>query len=182
MNYKRFSFLLVSIVLLGCNPDKQTKVDQDEITFATDDASRLFFKNVRQLYYELEVMEAAKLRIYRHKQQDQSQEQPIINLAIVDNWRYDEAYLLLEPNAQLTDQSELIVQWENNEGSGEISYRQGNKSDQIAFADQIYDRIQQGCTFSIQVEVAWKSFLTSEKSREAFRVTMFDYYRLVKRI
>lgn len=182
MNNRRLTFLLISFVLLGCNPDKQTKVDQDKITFATDDASRLFFKNVRQLYYQLEVMEAAKLRIYRHKQRDQSEDRPIINLAIVDNWRYDEAYLLLEPNEPLANQSGLIVKWESSEGNGEIIYKRGNKSDQIAFADQIYGRIQQGCTFSIQVNGTWNSFLDSEKSREALRVTMFDYYRLVKRI
>jgi len=181
MNMKRFAFLLLSIVLLGCNPDKQTKVDQGEITFVTDAASILFFKNVRQIYYDLEEMEAAKLRIFRHKKRDQSQEKPIINLAIVDNWRYDEAYLLLEPNEQL-DRTALTVKWKNSEGSGEISYRQGNKSEQVAFADQLYERIQQGCTFSIQVDDTWSSFLDSEKSREAFRVTMFDYYRLVKRI
>lgn len=169
-------------MLFGCNPDKQTKVDQDKITFATDNASRLFFKNVRQIFYELEEMEEAKLKLYRYKKRDQSTDKPLINLAIVDNWRYDEAYLLLEPNVQLAGESELVVKWENTEGSGEINYRQGNKSEQVAFADQIYDRIQQGCTFSIQVNGTWGSFLASEKSKEAFRITMFDYYRLVKRV
>ena len=75
--------LLILIFILSCNPDKQTKVDPNEITFATDDASVLFFKNVRQLYYEMEEMEAAKLKIFRHKKRDQSQDEPIINLAIV---------------------------------------------------------------------------------------------------
>lgn len=182
MYNKLSSLLLILILTLSCNPDKQTKVDQNEITFATDDASVLFFKNVRQLYYEMEEMEAAKLNVFRHKKRDQSQDEPIINLAIVENWRFDEAYLLLEANAIISRLNEFRIKWEGEMGMGEILYRQGNKSDQVAFADQVYERIQQGCTFSIQVNGTWSSFLDSEKSREAFRVTMFDYYRLVKRI
>ncbi len=182
MNSKHLVFLLISVTVLACNPDKKTKVDQGEITFSTDDSSELFFKNVRQIYYELEIMEAAKLRIFRHKQRDQSPNQPVINLAIVDNWRFDEAYVLLEPNAMLSGQSELIVKWENDTGDGEVRYSRGNKSDQVAFADKIYDCIQQGCRFGIQIDDTWIPFLDSDKSREAFRVTMFDYYRLVKRI
>ncbi|OEK02685.1 hypothetical protein BFP97_14640 [Roseivirga sp. 4D4] len=167
---------------MGCNPDKQTKVDKDKIVFTTDDASRLFFKNVRRIYYELEVMEAAKLDIYRHKQRDLSTEAPVINLAIVDNWRYDEAYLLLEPNEVIGKQNELTVQWELGEENGEIIYTPGNKTTQVAFTDKLYDRLQQGCRFKLQINNNWVSFLDSDKSREAFRVTMFDYYRLVKRI
>ena len=182
MYNKLTSLLLILIFILSCNPDKQTKVDPNEITFATDDASVLFFKNVRQLYYEMEEMEAAKLKIFRHKKRDQSQDEPIINLAIDENWRFDEAYLLLEPNAVISSLNEFTIKWEGETGTGEILYRQGNKSDQVAFADQIYGCIQQGCTFSIQVNDIWDTFLGSEKSREAFRVTMFDYYRLVKRI
>lgn len=182
MYFRYLVYLLLSTLILGCNPDKQTKVDQGDITFSTDQSSKLFFKNVRQVYYEVEEMDAAKLTVFRHKQRDISTELPIINLAIVDNWRYDEAYVLLEPNDFLTDQPDLLIKWEVGQESGEVSYSKGNKSDQVAFADQLYARLQQGCTFSIKVDGKWTSFLDSDKSREAFRVTMFDYYRLVKRI
>lgn len=180
---KRSFFLLAALLsILGCNPDKTTKVDQSKIVFATDDASRLFFKNVRRIYYELETMEEAKLRIYRHKQRVISTELPILNLAIVDNWRYDEAYILLEPNELIGDGTTLIVQWQLGGEMGTINYARGNKTDQVAFADNLYDRLQQGCLFRVQINETWVSFLDSDKSREAFRITMFDYYRLVKRI
>ncbi len=181
MYYRLTIALIFLFVLSSCNPDKQTKVDQANVTFITDDASRLFFKNIRQTAYELQEMEAAKLNIYRYKKREQSANIPLINLAIVDNWRYDQAYLLLEPNEQLSD-SELWIKWEDAEDNGEIRYAKGNKTDQVAFADKIYDRIQQGATFSIQVKDTWVPFLNSEKARESFRIMMFDYYRLVKRI
>lgn len=182
MNSKSFTLLFLSIVALACNPDKQTKVDQSDITFTTDDASKLFFKNVRQSYYDMEEMEAAKLNVFRYKKRDQSIDTPIIQLAIVDNWRFDEAYVLLEPNDYLNGESDFVVKWELSGESGKINYTQGNKSDQVAFADQLYERLQGGYKLSIQINGTWLSFLDSEKSREAFRITMFDYYRLVKRI
>ncbi|MBO3698788.1 hypothetical protein [Roseivirga sp. E12] len=177
-----FALCVAILLTTGCNPDKQTKVDQDKIVFATDDASRLFFKNVRKIYYELEVMEAAKLDVYRHKQRELSTDVPVINLAIVDNWRYDEAYLLLEPNELIGTQGELAVQWELGAERGKIVFRPGNKAAQVAFADKVYHRLQLGCSFKIQINDTWIPFLDSDKSREAFRITMFDYYRLVKRI
>lgn len=130
----------------------------------------------------MEVMDAAKLNVYRHKQRVLSTALPVLNLAIVDNWRYDEAYLLLEPNEFIGNSNELLVQWQLGEVSNTIAYKQGNKTDQVAFADSLYNLLQQGCRFKIQINDSWVSFLDSDKSREAFRVTMFDYYRLVKRI
>ncbi len=179
---KGLVILILLCLVSGCNPDKRRKVDQGNIVFSTDDASRLFFKNVRRIYYELEAMDVAKLNIYRHKQRVLSTDLPVLNLAIVDNWRYDEAYLLLEPNEFLGNSTELIVRWQMGEESDTISYKQGNKADQVAFADSIYNLLQQDCRFKIQIKDSWVSFLDSDKSREAFRVTMFDYYRLVKRI
>ncbi|MFY0591702.1 hypothetical protein [Roseivirga sp.] len=170
-------------LLFGCNPDKKKQVDQSAITFKTDDASNLFFKNVRQFYYEVEEMEAAKLNIFRLKKRELSNDQPVINLAIVNNWRYDEAYLLLEPNGVVKENESLEVKWRNPNGeSGEIQYANGNKTEQVAFADGIYAQIQQGSTFTIKVQEEWKPFLDLEKTREAFRITVFDYYKLVKRI
>lgn len=182
MYHKLSAALLILLSLLSCNPDKLTKVDQGKVTFATDDASKLFFKNIRQLYYDLEEMEVAKLKVFRLKKRDLSTEQPIINLALVDNWRYDEAYLLLEPNQLLANQDALMIKWISGENSGEIIYQKGNKIAQVTFADQIYEQVQLGSALSIKVNNSWTAFLDTEKSREAFRITMFDYYRLVKRI
>ena len=57
--------LLIMVGLSACNPSKNKKVDQATIGFQTDDSSKLYFKNVRSAYYDVEVMEEAKLEIYR---------------------------------------------------------------------------------------------------------------------
>jgi hypothetical protein len=179
----RTVFGLLVLVLVACNPDKQTQVDQSEITFKTTDSSKLYFKNIRQSYYDLEEMEAAKLEIFRFKKRAQGDERPVINLSIVNNWRYDEAYILLEPN-ELVQQDTLKVRWKSADGlkTDSIIYSRGNKTDIVKFADQVYQQIQSKSEFEIELEGNWKQFLNESLDREAFRITMFDYYKLVQRL
>lgn len=183
MYARLLSVLFLSITLIACNPDKNRKVDQATISFDTNDASKLFFKNLRQTYYDKEEMEAAKLEIYRLKKRNEAEEHPVINLAIVNNWRFDEAYLLLEPNSLLTLDG-LAVSWKNPETgtNGVISFKSGNKKAIVKFADQIYDQIQQDVEFKVFLEEKAWDILKSAEDREAFRVTMMDYYRLVQRL
>jgi len=175
--------LVILLFLWACNPDKNRKVDQTTISFATNDATKLFFKNVRRTYYEVEEMEAAKMEVYRLNKRVLSQERPIINLAIVNNWRFDEAYVMLEPN-NLLDLANLTLTWKNPETDtrGEIVFENGNKETYVAFADQVYEQIQLGSQFTTEVQGVQYNVLEQSEDREAFRITMVDYYRLVQRL
>lgn len=182
--YKRILSLILTLLLfMACNPDKNREVDQATISFETNDASKLFFKNLRQIYYDKEEMAAAKLELYRFKKRTTGNESPVINLAIVNNWRYDEAYLLLEPNS-LLQLNELSIAWEDRENgqSGNIRFENGNKKTIVKFADQVYYQIQQGSEFTVKVDGKDTGILKSPEDRDAFRISMIDYYRLVQRL
>lgn len=174
---------LLAMVLVACNPDKNTQINQAEITFKTSDSSKLYFKNIRQSYYDFEEMEAAKLEIFRFKKRVLADDQPVINLSIVNNWRYDEAYILLEPNGFI-QQDTLRIRWTNEDGlhNGSAEYAKGNKTEIVKFADAIYQQIQNKSKFEIEIEGAWKPIFDNTLAKEAFRITMFDYYKLVQRL
>lgn len=183
MYRQSLALMLILLIVSACNPDKNKKVDQATISFKTNDASKLFFKNLRQTYYDKEEMEASKLEVYRLKKRNTADEHPVINLAIVNNWRYDEAYLLLEPNSFL-QLSGLSVDWENA-GTGEkgtTSFENGNKQSIVRFADELYSLIQQDSKLSVTIDNKSVDILESSEDREAFRITMVDYYRLVQRL
>ena len=172
-------FFISTLILSACNPVKDKKVDQTTIRFKTDESSKLFFKNVRRSYYDVEVMEEAKLEIYRLEKRVQESDGPVLNISIVNNWRYDEAYVLLEPNSAAGSLSDMKVIWENEDGnSGEISLEGGNKKNQLDFAAKVYEQIQNGSQFYIMKDGERLPFLNDSKSREAFRITLFDYFRL----
>lgn len=180
MRYLLFCLLLFSI--LSCNPDKDRKVDDAQAKFTTSDASELFFKNVRQGYYDKETIDDAKLDIYRIEERSQSEDQPVLNLAIVINWRYDEAYILTEPNAYLQQLDTLKVYWQDTtqQQSGYYEYLPGNKEKHYQFASQIYNSLQDGHRLYVRPEAdAEVLLLGTRNEREAFRKTMMDYYRLV---
>ena len=183
MHKYAFSVVMTLLVVTACNPDKKTKVDQTTISFETNDASKLFFKNLRQTYYDKEEMVAAKMDVYRLAKRDIENDHPVINLAIVNNWRFDEAYLILEPN-DLLNPGELSMNWKNEESgkSGVIRFENGNKETIVKFADQIYDQIQQGSIFSVEIGGKETDILKNPKDIETFRITMIDYYRLVQRL
>ncbi len=175
-------FLITLGSLSSCNLDKDTQVDDKKAKFTTSDPSELFFKNVRQIYYDQEEMAAAKLNIFRLGDRSQAEDYPVINLAIASNWRYDEAYLLVEPNVYLEALDSIRVTWKDvaNQQEGIYRWARGNKEAQFAFASQLYRSIQRGHQLYVTSPQGEQDKLLDRfDDREVFRKTMFDYYRLV---
>ena len=172
--------LLFSVVSCRINQDKEVASFSD---FKTDESSKLYFKNVRRSYYDVTVLEAAKLETYRFKKRVTDSEEPIINLAIVNNWRYDEAYILLEPNKMFTrGLDDIRIRWITNNENYSLTFENTNKNSHLVFSDGIYKNIVDENTMEVWNGEEWMPFLSTSQSKEAFRISMYDYYRLVNRL
>jgi hypothetical protein len=149
--------------------------------FKTTASSLLFFKNVRQLYYDRESNEASKLELYRIGERKLNPNQPVINLIIVNNWRHDECYILLETNAFLTGSDSLRVNWTDQQtgGSGEYIFPNGDKRTHFRFAAELYASLQAGHRLALRTDTASYPLMATDELREPFRKTMLDYFRLV---
>lgn len=174
----------MSLLVFSCNPSKYTHINPDEVTFKTDEASKLFFKNVRKNYYDLEELPEAKLEVYRFKKRLLSEEKPLLDIALVNNWRYDEAYILIEPNAAAGVLNDLYLRWTNDQTQeqGELRFEGGNKKAHLLFAGKVYDLLLRNCRLELNKQEQWLPILTDQKEKEAFRITMFDYYRLTNQL
>lgn len=174
-------FALLLILLSACKIDSDKAVDREKFTFKTGHDTALFFKNMRQSFYDMEVNKAAKFDVFRYEDRLVTDDQPVLNLAIVINYLHDEAYLLIEPNKLLENENELKVRWTINESeNGLIVLQTPNRESMLEFASQIYEMLQRKATFEIGVNGEYVPVLDSEEEREAFRVTMSDYYRLIR--
>jgi hypothetical protein len=173
-------FLLFAIVLFSCSIDKDRKVEREKFTFKTGDDTLLFFKNVRQSDYDLEENDAAKLRIFRHEDRPEADSVLYLCPAIVISILRDEAYLLLEPSETLKDVDAIKVLLESIEAVDTIRLTTMNRDDNIEFATRIYEHLQGGGKFKINVDDSWAPFMVDEGIRESFRITMSDYYRLTR--
>jgi len=180
---KSISLTLFLVVFISaCRIDGNDTVGQEELNFSTTDDSEIFFKNVRQLYYDLEEIQAANLNVFRIKERSVSEDYPVINLAIVWNWLKDEAYILIEPNEILIEEDPLVVHWRSpvSGEEGIIEYSQGNTMAQLTFANELYNGILNNYTFEIISNGLSEPLLKANKDREAFRKTMADYFRLTR--
>lgn len=177
-------FILIMVLLSACKMDSEKRIDRKKFTFKTGDDTELFFKNMRQSYYDKEVNKAAKFDVFRYEDRVTGEDQPILNLAIVINYLHDEAYLLVEPNAPLDNEDELKVKWATNEADqaddGLIVLETPNRESMLEFASQIYEVLQQNAEFEVEVDGNYVPVLDSKEEREAFRVTVSDYYRLIR--
>ncbi len=175
--------LILQGLLMGCNTKNNGKLDLEKPSFQTYDDTEMFFKNVRQIYYELENQENTQLKLYRLKKQNQStQARPILNLALVHNWRYDEAYLLLEPNDFFENPRQISLQWTlpQEKSTGLIQLKSGSKEAMLVFAYQIYQRLLLNCDLALEQAGKKHPFLADKQEREAFRVSVADYLRLIQ--
>jgi hypothetical protein len=171
-----FSFLLLT---QSCNLDKSTQVNSDQIKFKTNDASELFFKNVRVLYYDLEENKDAKLNIYRKKDRERNDSIIHINLALTHNWQTDQAFLILEESSELNKIDKWTVTWKNSTGnSGSMIYNRGRIDEQTLFAVNLYNLLLD----DYDIAINGKPILTSKEQREAFRITVFDFLRLTENL
>jgi hypothetical protein len=179
---KRIPLFIVALLLYSCNLTPEKKVNQNEAKFTTSADSRLYFKNVRQIYYDRETPDNTKLEVYRFGKRSQAPDRPVINVALVNNWVHDEAYVIVEPNAYFDNMSSIEVEWQDNvsKQSGVYSFTYGPKNTHFKFASEIYQSVL--AKHKLQVlnpDKQWVDLFQTDADRDNFRKTMKDYYRLV---
>jgi len=169
------------LVLFGCDPDRKKKVDPEKGRYGTLDSSELFFKNMRQYYYDLTPMREAGLEIYRLQDRVADTIKPILNLNIIFNWRTDEAFIYLEPNRYFIDSTQFTIHWQDTITNeiGEYTFIKGNRDSHYTFAAKIYNSILDEHKLFYKKEDELISMLDNDLERDVFRVTMFDFLRLV---
>lgn len=137
--------------------------------------ANLFFRNVRQIYYDRESPDG-KWQAYRFSERDASARQPSLQAVIVIHWINDEAYLLIEPNSMLAEEDLITVVIKNE--SDTLRLKERGRERMLEFGSKIYEAILSKKEMTILCNGKYVSLLQNDKEREAFRITMGDYYRL----
>jgi len=182
MKYSYYFIVLLGLCgMYACDSSASKNVNEEEAQYTTSDASELFFKNVRSIYYDKTVMDEAKLDVYKIKERLQAVDYPLLNLSIVVNWRYDEAYVLTEPNDLLRQMDTIRIVWQDttNNQSGQYEFVQGNKDAHFKFATQLYRSLSAEHQIYLLDDGEKVKFMNRRDAREPFRKTMVDYFRLV---
>jgi hypothetical protein len=183
LNLKIYYYILFLILLITCGKAKQNLPENTKINFKTRPDTELYFKNVRQLDYDWEEQKNTKLNLYRFAKRIKNDKKLLLNLVIVHNWRYNEAYLLLETNSFVPTNGHLTVFWRDKSGKpSEIIFKNGDKTSHFEFAYAIYQGILDEYNFYQSLDNQLVVILNTPAERKAFRVTMLDYLKLVGKL
>ncbi|MBL3654775.1 hypothetical protein [Fulvivirga sediminis] len=175
----KWIIILLALICSSCKIDSDKGVDLTDFDFKTGDDTEIFFKNVRQSYYDLEENKSAKLNIFRFEDRLKEASHPVLNLAIVFNYLQDEATLLIEP-LNITLEGNLEVIANHNNQTDTLTLDTFNRSAMLIFISDIYQHLIKGAKFQIKTASGYEDTLVSKQEREAFRLTVSDYYRLTR--
>jgi hypothetical protein len=166
---------LLPLLLSGCKIDRDKKVNREKFQFKIRADANLFFRNVRQIYYDRESPDG-KWQAYRFNEKDTSSRQPSVQAVIVIHWINDEAYLLIEPNPILAEEELISVAIKSQPDT--LLLRERGRERMLEFGSKIYEAIQAKKDMTVLSNGKYVPFFQEEKEREVFRITMADYYRL----
>jgi len=176
------SLLLLVFLLIGCKIDREKTIDRSRFTFRVTADSYLFFKNVRQVYYDFTDMKEARWHVYRLSNRYPGNDYAMLHPTVVVDWVKEEAYLLIETNDLLSESTVLtIMEYDSTTGNTySYSLAERGKENMLEFATKLYEGIMAENKFSIRVNDEDLPLLDHETDRENFRVVMGDYYRLTR--
>ncbi|MFD2200512.1 hypothetical protein [Shivajiella indica] len=170
--------LLLVFLLSFFNERRANNSGEEASLMRITDADRLFFKNIRAPYYDIEGRSDAKMTIYKYGKRFESDLRPVLNLSIIINQVKDEAYIYLEFPVE---ESPIRILWENkeNEKSGELEFHNGDKHAHLEFVEGLNPLLEENTKFQLWYNNEWVPILEEEKEREALKTPIADYFRMI---
>lgn len=152
---------------------------QKDRTFLVSDSDRLFFLNLRAIYYDREIRRDAGMTLFRHSQRLQSGSSPSLDPAIILNPVKEEAYILWElRNADFP--IEILVA--NDGDSLRFPFSNGNNLDHYGLFQELKPLILDDYSFEILVNGEKSPLWENEKEREILKTLVEDYLRLLNQL
>jgi hypothetical protein len=179
--FKSCFTLFCLLTVLSCKIDQDKKVDRQKFRFKVGADSNLFFRNVRQIYYDRESPDG-KWQAYRLIERYKQHDRPCLYAVIVIHWIKDEAYLLIENNDAIANEDflSIIIKDSSNAKLDTIQLKDRGRERMLEFASKIYEAIQEKKYIAVLQNGSYVPIFQEKVEREAFRITMGDFYRLTK--
>lgn len=157
--------------------EKRADNTGEDRTYKVNDSNRLFFMNLRAIYYDKEVRADAKMALFRHKKLDLSGNEESLNLVIILNSLKDESYIYFEPK---NVNWPIHIKAESLNGNKQFHFENGNNDLFFSYLQELRPWLKNDVLFSIQIEGTWKRIWKTEEEREAVKEIADDYFKLLE--
>jgi hypothetical protein len=175
---KKF-ILLFTLSIFACSVNTSKKVELEKLRFNYTDDAYIFFRNMRQSNYDLEVMEEGGWRIYRHEDRQTDTADFYFNISLVVNWRVNRVYPIIEMTKKI-DKENFQVYWEAIESAekGNISMKGEKRRDEMIFTAKLYNKMIDEVEMYVNYKNEKHPLFPDSDKKEAFRVSLYDFYRM----
>lgn len=170
--------LVFVFILSFFNEKRANNSGKEESILSITDAERLYFKNVRGLFYDLEGRDDAKMSVYRYGKRVQEANHPLLNVSILINRVKDEAYIYVEPSSDL---SSFALKATVEGHTDTLEFISGDKFAHFNFVEKLYPFLIENAYFEILIDKVWVPILEDEKELDALRIPIKDFYRLINK-
>jgi hypothetical protein len=180
MQNQLFPLAVMVFSIIGCKIDRKSVIDRDKFSYSYSDDSFLFFRNVRQIYYDFQDLPEAHWYAFRWSDRYKQNDIPTITPVIVVDWYKKETYILVEANEPLQQESQLLIKETNSSTGKSYTYtlKDRGRENMLEFATKIYEGLMVKNMLLINVNGSYQPLFHGEDAAESFRVVMADYYRL----
>lgn len=173
-----FSSLALVFVLSFFNDYRADNSGKDR-TFHMTDSNRLYFQNVRSIYYDREVRRDAGMVLFRHRKRFRSDSLPTLDLVIVLNPGKDDAYIYFElKNADWPIQ--IRTSLAGTEST--FDFANGNNQDHFDLFTKLIQPIESNAEFELVLGEKTFSIWSAEEEKESLKTVTEDYLRILAHI
>ena len=165
----------------ACKLDRKSAIARDKFTYKYTDDSFLFFRNLRQIYYDFQDLPDAEWYALRWSDRYKGNKYPALNPVIVVDRSRKETYVLVEPNEPLQSEDILTIRETNSRTGKKYSYSlaERGRENMLEFATKIYEGIMAENKLEVHLRGSYQPLFGSDSDKDSFRVVMADYYRLI---
>lgn len=170
-----FSSLGLVLVLSFFNGYRANNSGEDR-TFKVNDSNRIYFLNVRSIYYDREIRRDAGMTLYRHGKRLRSDSIPTLDLVILLNSAKEDAYIYFElKNAEWPIRISIKMGIETQV----FDFSNGNNTEHFALLQNLKPYILGNSEFELILDDKTFPLWSNEIEKEAVKSVVEDYFRLL---
>ncbi len=177
------AWLSVMVLILAFTMPNMRPIDIEEVRFHTSESSELYFKNVRSYFYEIWDDPKSGFVHYRIKSRNQEKEVPSVNFLILNNWRFDEAYVVAEGNEAIETLEGLNLSISTESDSSIFLFNQFTNYEHWHLAGSVYLALNdEESRFWLSSDREVVEIYKYDDERKSIQKTLNDYFKLVGKI
>ncbi len=171
-----FSSFGLMLVLSFFNSYRANNSGEDR-TFYMTDANRLYFLNVRSIYYDREIRRDAGMTLFRHGKRYQSDQRPTLDLVILLNPAKDKAFVYFELK---NGDWPIQIKAKSNDTEEVFEFSNGNNADHFNLLQRLKPAMDQNSGFELILGEKSFPLWSDQKEKTAVKSVAEDYFRLIE--